>query len=272
MEILGGSATDATIAYVRKLGRSIRSSIDAFIDDLAGLSSASREWQAMVYVGEEVEIYARGKAGPERIAVVGTDLDDRALEPLSRRLANSKTGVCLRFSSSRAVRRVIALPASARDVVPAIVRNKVESLAPWPLSEALWGYRTFNEPAQNGLVNVEVGIVGRKQVQTVLIWLKRIGVVVTDFDIAESVRGTDAIAIDFVRDNAVARVRRRLTRTVSWVGGAALLIAAVGLYGAISALMEQQTLADRTGELTAALRSDAELSGERGKLGEARKL
>jgi len=121
-------------------------------------------------------------------------------------------------------------------------------------------------------VNVEVGIVGRKQVQTVLSWLKRIGVVVTDFDIAESVRGTDAIAIDFVRDNAVARVRRRLTRTVSWVGGAALLIAAVGLYGAISALMEQQTLADRTGELTAALRSDAELSGEAGKLGEARKL
>src|SRR3954452_513383 len=118
MEILGGSATDATIAYVRKLGRSIRSSIDAFIDDLAGLSSRSREWQAMVFVGEEVEIYGRGKAGPERIATIRGDLDERALAPLARRLANSKAGVCLRFSSSRAVRRMISLPVSARDVVP----------------------------------------------------------------------------------------------------------------------------------------------------------
>jgi general secretion pathway protein L len=273
MEILGGSATEATIAYGRKLGRSIRSSIEAFAGDLAGLSSAAREWQFMIFVADEIEIYARGKRGPERVAKLGTDLDEKSLEPLSRRLSSgSKANVSLRFSSGRAVRRLISLPASAGDVVPAIVRNKVESLAPWPLTEALWGYRVSDEPPQHGLINVEVGIVGKKQVQAVLSWLKRIGIGIAGFDIAGSVDGTDAIPIDFVRDNAVARVRKQLARIATWAATAAALLFAVGVYGAVSAMSELRGIDDRTAELTGALRNQAEMSGEGGKLAEARKL
>jgi general secretion pathway protein L len=271
MELVTGHST--FLALARRLDRWVRTSLNALIDDLAGWSTRSHDWQAMIFVGTEIEVYRRGKTAPERLAVPGREFDDQTLAGLQRCLAKTAhKKISLRFSTDKAVTRLIALPAAAQDVIPAIVRNKVESLAPWPLSEALWGFRRSDDRAQAGHLNIEVGIVGRRAVEALLLSLKKMGAEVSRLDIADGPETDAAIEIDFLRANETERIRKRLRSGMTWLGLAAAACGGFGLYIAVSSMAELNEMETRTNELTNALHEQSADSSEGGKLSEARKL
>jgi general secretion pathway protein L len=273
MELSANSAAGSFLAFGQRLSKGVRSSLNALVDDLAGLSSKTQDWQVMIFIGADIEVYRRGKSAPERLAVLGKEFNEKTLAGLQRCLsASPHSRIGLRFSSDRAVTRLIALPASAQDVVSAIVRNKVESLAPWPLGEALWGFRRSQEPAQPGHINIEVGIIGRKQVEMPLRSLSKIGIDVTDLDIADSIEGSESIEIDFLREKNSDRVRKRLTLAMTWFAAAAAVCAGVGIYFAVSSLSDLDRIETRTAELQGMLRDQSASSGEGSKLSEAKKL
>jgi general secretion pathway protein L len=273
MELSANSATQSFVAFGRRVGGRLRISLNALADDLAGLSSHSRDWQAMIFAGANVEVYRRGKSAPERVATFGADFDRQALNGLQRCLSTMPhKRIALRLSPDRAVTRLIALPVSAQDVVAAIVRNKVESLAPWPLSEALWGFRRSSEPSQAGQLNVEVGIIGRRSIEGLLLWLGKTGAEVRQLDIADSAETDDSIEIDFLRENKTERIRKRFTSAMTWLGLGAAACAGFGTYLLVSSINELQSIDARTSELTSTLRDQSSDSTEGSKLSEARKL
>jgi general secretion pathway protein L len=260
-------------ALGRQATRRLSGSVNALIDDLAGLSSHARDWQIMIFAGETIEVYRRGKGGLERIAALGADFDSRALKGLQSCLASvPHKKVALRFSPERAVTRTVALPVSAQDVIAAIVRNKVESLAPWPLSEALWGFKRLEDRAQAGQLNVEVGIIGRKSIEGLLAWLGKSGTEVRQIDIADSAQTEGGIDIDFMRENKTERIRRRFKVAMTALGLSTAACAGVGAYFLISAMNELEQIESRTSELTGALRDQSSDSAEGSKLSEGRKL
>lgn len=69
--------------------------------------------------------------------------------------------VAIEFAQDQAVSKEIVLPQQPEDVLHAIVRNKVESLAPWPLAQCLWGMRARAIPDDARHVAVDVVVVSR---------------------------------------------------------------------------------------------------------------
>src|SRR5258708_7791835 len=117
MELSANSAADSLLASGRRLSRGVRVSLNALVDDLAGLSSKTQDWQVMIFIGADIEVYRRGKSALERLAVLGKEFNEKTLAGLQHSLsASPRSRIGLRFSSDRAVTRLIALPASAQDV------------------------------------------------------------------------------------------------------------------------------------------------------------
>ena len=67
----------------------------------------------------------------------------------------------LEFSASLAVTHHMTLPAESHDILKAIVRNKVEGLAPWPLWQCMFGMRTRTLAGDPDHVRVDVAVVSR---------------------------------------------------------------------------------------------------------------
>ncbi|SRR6266545_774410 len=89
MEVRTNSTTESLLSLGRRLNKSIKAPLDALIDDLAGLSSKSQDWEVMIFVGAGIEVYRRAKSAPERLAVLGTELTDEALGALRRCLSTT---------------------------------------------------------------------------------------------------------------------------------------------------------------------------------------
>src|SRR5437764_14754749 len=87
MDISANSATQSATALGRRLKRRVGQSVNALVDDLAGLATGSHDWQVMIFIGAEIEVWRRGKGGPERLAVLGAEFDDKAVSALERCLS-----------------------------------------------------------------------------------------------------------------------------------------------------------------------------------------
>src|SRR5436305_14309205 len=100
MELSANSATQSVVALGRRLNRRIRLSVSALVDDLAGLSAAGRDWQVMIFAGANIEVYRRGKNGPERLAAFGPEFDETTMANLRRCLSKvPHKSTALRFGS-----------------------------------------------------------------------------------------------------------------------------------------------------------------------------
>jgi general secretion pathway protein L len=141
----------------------------------------------------------------------------------------------------------VTLPATALEVLPAIVRNKVESLAPWPLSEVMWGYRV-SDTAQSGQVGVDVAIVSRKSADVLLSAVHNAGVKVIQLDVGDRSDDPHGIQIDFLGPARAKRARRLVTSVMSAAAIAALMAGTYGLYLALS-LQSELASVDRRARL-----------------------
>ena len=156
------SAARHIYASSGSLLRSCREAVSQYVTDRADLSATQKQPRGTLCLtadGAELIDHASGQTvNPQ------PDLQMLLAKGPGRRL---RKNLCLRLAQGRAVKKHIRLPASARDVLPAIVRNKVESLAPWPVEQAHWGYRITDE-LPGGDIGVDVGIISDHFIITVM--------------------------------------------------------------------------------------------------------
>jgi hypothetical protein len=273
MDTYSNSATRQLLNQGNRLGRWMRTCVASLAEDLAGTATDSASNRTMIVMtGEGAEIHARGKTGPRELVARLEGHPDETAGALKRALhSNSSEDVLLRITSDRAVVKDIQLPSGALEVLPAVIRNKIESLAPWPLSEALWGYKIAGPP-KSGQITVSVGIVSRKSLDGLLALLGEAGVKVGFLDIARSPEDPDAIAIDFQNENRLVRARRKLKTVMSIAAVLCLATASYGLYLALMSYSELSSTEARTAELKQALVAGSGSGNTGAKLSEANKL
>jgi general secretion pathway protein L len=250
MEQYSNSATRQLVSFGGGLGRRIKASVLALADDLAGRAREPSGATTMIVASDAgTEVHVGGRRGTRRLAARVGSTPEEIAAGLKRTLRRrARRDVLLRIGEGRAVVKPIELPAAALEVLPAVVRNKVEGLAPWPLPEVLWGYRLLDRP-KAGRIDVEVGVVSRKTADTLLAAVRAANVKVAYVDIAASSQAADGIAVDFLGEGRVKRARRMLGAVMSAAGLAALGVSAYGLNLAVGAQLELAQVERRGGEL-----------------------
>ncbi len=273
MSEYSNSATRQLLNQGNRFGRWMRSCVDRLVEDLAGSVGDSASSRTMVVMGGDgAEIYSRGKAGQREYTARADGSAEEIAVQLKRQIRGSKAqNVLLRVTNDKAVMKEIQLPAGALEVLPAVVRNKIESLAAWPMSEALWGYRV-SSPLKSGQFGVTVGVVSRKALNGMLAVLRDAGLKIDYLDIGASPDDPDAIAIDFQSDGRLARARRMVAATMSVLTLLALGTASYGLYLAATAYSELTATQQRSEDLRKALLNRTGAGEAGAKLTEANKL
>ncbi len=257
------SATRQVFALGGRLARRIRTYVDALVADLANEGGTATAWRHLIHLGGgKGLIYGRSKAGaPELIG----SFEGVIPANLTARLAGAGKRIHLRLDRERAVVKTLSLPEGARDVLAAVVRNKVESLAPWPLEEAVWGYRETVE-SQPGHIGVEIGIASRRMVETLLAALAARGIKADRLDIAAKPLAQDGIAIDFHSAARFERARNLLKTALAGAGTVAAAVFAAGLYLALSAQAELTAIEQRSEALSSVLKQGPAGAAAAGKL------
>ena len=210
--------------------------ITAFADSLAGTVPAAQACSAML-LADEKGLSAFGRNAANQWLALPVFMSQNA-ERLKLNLAKLPRGrVLLRAGEGRAVVTRLALPAATRDVLAQVVRNKVESLAPWPVSEVLWGYRIAGAP-QNGHIMVDVGIVSRKTAADLLSKLESAGITVARFEIGHGAETPEGIEIDVHGDVRRQAMRGRVKSVMSVLTAIAVIAGAYGSYLSYRAMAE----------------------------------
>jgi general secretion pathway protein L len=265
MDQYSNSATRQLVNLGGGFGRWIKVCITAFADDLAASANGSAACGTMIRMtGDQTEIYRRSsKTGGYEFLSRHSGL------ALKRKLMPGP--VALRVGNDRAVIKQISLPAGALDVMPAVIRNKVESLAPWPLHEVMWGYRLLGPP-QSGQVDVEVAIVSRKTLAGLLSVFHDAHIKAAHFDVASPIDDAEAVAIDFLGLDRLKKARQRVTAVMAIAGLVAFTVASLGLYLVLSTQGELSAVEQRRADLKQVLLNGVDGGQVNAKLAEANKL
>jgi general secretion pathway protein L len=257
------SATRQVLALGGRQARRIKAYVDALIADLANDAGTASAWQHLIHLGGGgTQVYGRNKAGaPELIG----SFEGAIPAKLTAKLAGAGRRIHLRLGRERAVVKTLSLPVGARDVLAAVMRNKVESLAPWPFEEAIWGYREMAE-SPPGQIGIEIGIASRRNVEALLAALAQSGITADRLDIAADALAEDGIAIDFHGAARIERARKLLRISLAGAGIVAAAVFAAGLYMALAARAELVAVEQRSEELSRALRQGPAEAAAAGKL------
>jgi general secretion pathway protein L len=149
----------------------------------------------------------------------------------------------------------IILPAESDDILRAIVRNKVESIAPWPLPQSLYGQRFEAVPGDAAHVAVDVGVVSRALLEDIAVRLTAAGTAVK----AASLRlpSGESLRIDFGSEEESRAAQRRATRFATILAAGAGAVAVLGLLLVWQASAKLADAREETARLTAELRPGA---------------
>jgi general secretion pathway protein L len=232
------SATRYLASRSGGLLRAIADSINAFISDLAADRKFHSRSRATILVkGQGAEIHDHRK---NTVSSYDGDPDGLAHFLRANLSRTARHNVTLRFSGENAILKSVRLPASAQDVLPAILRNKVESLAPWPLHESLWGYQLADEIVP-GEIAVDVGIVSRKTALETIKLLHHGSAEVQRMEIAPRASGSPII-LDFGKETREKKLRSIVTSAMASVALCAVALGAFGTYLAYSNDTENRDL------------------------------
>jgi len=132
-----------------------------------------REQHALTIAFENQHVIVRGAAGPNT-----TRSDIRAgqkvLADLAGRARNSF--VILEFPADKVVRRNIAVPAGAQKFLSGVVRNQLERLSPWPLSNVAYGFNGEASGENASVVDVRILMASRTDIDAFRHRLAALGV------------------------------------------------------------------------------------------------
>jgi general secretion pathway protein L len=267
------SASLQLIGIANNLGASVRDCISAFADNLAGGVPGADQCRSMIMAdGKGLSISARQETGGWKPAFKLDGSLDSVLAPVAKHLKQLPRGpIMLRAGTGRAVVARQPLPAAAIDVLPAVVRNKVESLAPWPLAEALWGYRVAGK-SENGQLLVDVGVVSRKTAFGLLDGLEAAGIKISRFEISPDIHAESGIEIDVHGEDRQKLARRKITLAMTILALVAAGIGGYGAYRAFDTYREASGIDSDLVRLTQSLRDAGATAGTSAQLSEANRL
>lgn len=269
MSDLDNSATRQVSALFGRGWRWARGCVSALVTELATPKAGGGDSRAvMVLSGQGATLLARRKGHLAPLGAAIADIGTAARNARSALSRGEQQRLTLRIAEDRAIVHELQLPEGARSLLAAILKNKIESLAPWPLEDTAWGYVT-GEAARGGSLPVTIGIVGRKALAAPLMALAAAGLKPARVEIAA---GGQSIVIDHSSDT-----RRRMVSTVLRMafGTAAILIVAAGCYGGLLSWRDNNELAaitERTEQLKRELAGRNFDGGDGGQVAEAVKL
>lgn len=162
--------------------------------------------------------------------------------------------VAVELASGLAVVEMIVLPAGSPEVLDAIVRNKVEGLAPWPIAQSVYGQRRSAVPGDRARVAVDIAVVSRVLLEAIDEAMDAHGVAMSS--VAVRLAADPALRIDF----EAAKHRRAAEHRILWLlsGVAALfaLIAGLGVYLLLHASTELRGYRDATAQMMSRIKAD----------------
>ncbi|WP_421693554.1 PilN domain-containing protein [Aestuariivirga sp.] len=178
--------------------------------------------------------------------------------------------VAIEFAEDQAVNKEIMLPQQPDDVLNAIVRNKVEGLAPWPLAQCLWGMRArpmADDPRQ---LAVDVAVVSRTLMEGLAADLRAAGAEVRSV----SVRLSDhqSIRIDHGGEDVRRIGREWAVKLAKAAAVLCLLVAGPGLFAIYRASSEASLLEENTAEIMQSIKGGGAGFGETPMLAAANRL
>lgn len=154
--------------------------------------------------------------------------------------------VAVTFAADQSVSQQLVLPQQPDDVLQAIVRNKVESLAPWPLAQCLWGMRRSLIAGDPQHVAVDVAVVSRAQLDEIGATLRQAGSEVKALSVALPDGEELDIALGAGDERRAAREAAvRKARTAAIVAGLLVVLGVLWVYriSAEASHLEEDTAA-----------------------------
>lgn len=208
--------------------------------------------------------------GVEAVRVAGTGRE-RLLEVSGRPQAALKDVVqnmpgglgpeiAISLAQDQSISQQLVLPQQPDDVLRAIVRNKVESLAPWPLAQCLWGMRTAAIPGDPQHVSVTVAVVSRALLDDLILTLRRAGTEVKALSV--ELAGGGVIDIELGSGDVRRAARLRAERLAKFAAAILLLLSGLGLFWVYRTSAEAGRLEGETASLMASLKPGGVPAGE----------
>jgi general secretion pathway protein L len=207
----------------------IQNSVEALVAELAARRAVAHDPATTLRIKPSgIDVLRR--EGPRRELVL--EVMGRAQEAVQDIIARLGAGLpkdCgLEFAPGVTVTNEMVLPAESPDVLKAIVRNKVEGFAPWPLPECLFGQRIADIAGDPAHVVVDVAVVSRALLQDVTSALSDANVSVNAAHVL--LQNGDSLRLDFGGEDGIRRAQQRARRLASGLAVAASLIAIYGFF------------------------------------------
>jgi Tfp pilus assembly protein PilN len=229
----------------------------AFVDELAAMKGEAQAPGMILRIGpSSVEVLRRQDGREERMLTAHgrpQEAVKRAVDALGKRLGQD---CALLIAAELSVTGQMILPAEADDVLKAIIRNKVEGIAPWPITQSAFGQRVAPVAGEAARVAVDVAVVSRVLLEEVAGQLAQAGSAVR----AASVQLQDGerLSLGFGARRETLEARRLAVGIAAGLGAFAAAVAAIGM------LLVWQGHARLTAERAEMARLSASLAGQAG--------
>jgi general secretion pathway protein L len=203
----------------------------------------------------------RVKGGTGERLMAGQGRPQQALQDIARQLGPSLgQQVELSFSADQSISQQIVLPQQPVEVLRAIVRNKVEGLAPWPLAQCLYGMRVSPIADDPQHVSVDVAVVSRALMDDLASTLRQSGAEVKAVSVL--LPDGEAVPIELGGDEVRRRARTSAARLAKSAAAVLALLTGLGLYWVYNTSAEASRLESDSAALMAALKPGGAPAGE----------
>ena len=219
------------------------------------------------YPGMELRIRSggvdaiRGNGASRETVLTIAGRPQAALKEIAKRLAAGiGPDIALSFASDQSISQQLVLPQQPDEVLRAIVRNKVESLAPWPLAQCLWGMRVSPVAGDPQHVSVEVAVVSRALLDELSATLRQSGAEVKALSV--TLPEGEEIEIALGSDDVRRVARAKAAGFARMAAAAVVLLLGLGLFWVYRTSAEASRLEGDTSSLMASLKPNGVPAGE----------
>jgi general secretion pathway protein L len=215
---------EAYRSRLQALWRDLGNAVRTLVNEIAAARVLANQPRLSLHVGPaSIEVLTQEQA----LTVPGRPRE--AVKAVVQRLGTAQGQECaIMLGRDLAVVNQLILPAETPEILDAIVRNKVESIAPWPLAQSLYGLRSAPVPGDPLHVAVDVGVVSRALFEEIAGELSRAGVSVASVSLQLDAAESLAINAGWTQERSDAL--RRATRLAASFAAFAALAAGVGLF------------------------------------------
>ncbi len=238
------------------LWRDARGAVNAFISELAAQNVLVTRSPTALRIHETgIDVLRRDAQHEERVLTATGRPQEAVMQVVETLGAGLGKDCALEIAPGLILASRMILPAESEEILRAIVRNKVESIAPWPLAQSLYGQRIEAVPGDAAHVAVDVGVVSRALLEDIAGRLASAGMAVK----AASLRlpTGESLRIDFGSEEEIRDAERRATRLGVVFAAVAGAVAVLGIMLVWQSSSRLAAAREETARLTASLKPDA---------------